>query len=150
MSQRGRGPVDDLAGLGLDVNPARIATLIRNPENIAELLCETTATGDSPAEIMADIINFMRADVARLGRAHDVEVEVDLMTPERAAELLAGVVAGDGVALVETFNREAGRRDAVLAAVLDESEYEDHEELKASIRHTGEEDGPVDENRNDG
>jgi hypothetical protein len=132
-----RGPVDDLAGLGLDVNPAAIATLIRNPSNIADLLCETTETGDSPAEIMADIFNFMRADIARVGRVHDVEVEIDLMTAERAAELLAGVVAGDGVALVEAFNAEADRRDAVLRAALDESEYESHEELKTSIRHTG-------------
>lgn len=132
-----RGPVDDLAGLGLDVNPAAIATLIRNPSNIAELLCETTGTGDSPAEIMADIFNFMRADVARLGRAHDVEVEIELMTPERAAELLAGVVAGDGVALVEAFNAEADRRDAVLNEALDETETTHHEELKAAIRYTG-------------
>ena len=115
-----------MTGLGFDIaNPAALRKLMTDPSNLADLLTDSHAeTGDSPADIFADVINIMRADTARLAAAHDVDVQVQRMTPERAAQLLAGTVGGDGVELVEMFNDEAERRDAVLQELLDDDEYE--------------------------
>ena len=46
------------------------------------------------------------------------------MTPERAGELLAGTLDGDGVELVEMFNQEAERRDRILQAAMEPDECE--------------------------
>lgn len=123
---------------GIDMNPRQIATQMRNPEGIAQMLTEEGPTGDSPAEIFADVVNVHRADIRRLGMALGVDVEADVMSPERAAELLAGTVAGDGVDIVLMFNEMAEKRDRLLRGVLDDDEYQQFMAGKHSMMNTGE------------
>lgn len=104
-----------------------MAALMRDPEGIEELLLEShDETGISPADLFADTFNIMRADVARLAAEEDIEMEIERMTPERAAQLLADLAHPQGGKgeLIAAFNREAERRDQLLQAVLDEADYE--------------------------
>jgi hypothetical protein len=130
---------DGLEALGgIDMNPRRMASKMRDPEGIAEMLTDADgATGDSPAEIFADIVNVHRADIRRLGMVLGVDVDAENMTPERAGELLAGTVAGDGVDLVVMFNGMAEKRDRLLREALDGDQYEQFMDAKTSMMHTG-------------
>jgi hypothetical protein len=126
-----------MSGIGIQMGQKEILQYLRDPSGIASLLLEVDDdTGDSPAEVFADLINVMRADTARIAAAHDVDVDVELMTPERAAELLAGTLDGEGVELVRCFNEEAERRDQMLRELLDDDEYEHHMALKHRQMHT--------------
>ncbi|AFD02290.1 putative protein 9 [Haloarcula hispanica icosahedral virus 2] len=130
---------NDLDALGgIDMNPRKMAATMRDPEGIAEMLQESGPNGDSPAEIFADIINVIRADTRRLGLALGVDVDAGHMTPQRAGQLLAGTVAGDGVELVVMFNELAERRDELLRDQLDDDEYEAFMAAKHEMMHTAE------------
>lgn len=110
---------------------------LRDPDHIAEMLLkEHPSTGDTPAAIFADIINAQRADVRRMGQAVGVEIDVALMEPERAAQLMGGVVGGDGIELVVVFNRLAQKRSKVLRALLDGGDYEQFEQRKRDAMFT--------------
>jgi hypothetical protein len=123
-------------GLGIDMGPRAVGRLLRNPSGIAEMLTmEHPDTGDSPAEIMADVVNIMRADTKKLADVHGVDIEIRLMTPERAAELLSGTIDGEGVELLVMFNGLAGQRDRVLRGALDEGEYEIFDRQRRTIMH---------------
>ena len=122
---------------GLDMDPRRMARLMRDPEGIAEMLTESGENGDSPAEIFADIINVHRADIRRLGKALGVDVEAPRMSPERAGHLLAGTVAGEGVDLVIMFNGLAEQRDQLLREALDDEDYQAFMRAKHASMNTG-------------
>jgi hypothetical protein len=101
------------------------------------LTMEHPDTGDSPAEIMADVINIMRADTKKLAELHVVDIDIRLITPERAAELLAGTIDGEGVELLVMFNELAEQRDNVVREALDGEVYECFEQERREIMHTG-------------
>ena len=113
-------------GMGFDINSISAMTqLLENPENLARLLNQTSAdTGDTPAEVFADVINMIRADQKRIAQEAGVEVDVKRMTPDRAAQLLAGTVNGEGVEIVEMFNAEAETRQRILRGMIGDDEYE--------------------------
>lgn len=121
---------------GINMQPGKIARLMRDPEGIAQMLNETGPTGDSPAEIFADIVNVHRADIRRLGQELGVDVEAKNMSAERAGELLAGTVAGDGVELVVMFNEMAEKRDKLLSEALEKEEYEGFMRAKYAMMNT--------------
>lgn len=105
-------------------NRRQLMQLLRNPDSIADLLTNETASGHSAAAIFADVFTVLRADTAALAQAHGIEMEVDKMSEDRAAELLASVVSGQGAELVAAFNREAERRNRILEEVMTDDEYE--------------------------
>lgn len=125
MSQRppGPGPGGDPMPSISGFDSAEIMSYLSDPHGIEELLKETTETGDSPAEICADLINGMRADTVRLATALGVDMEVERITPEITAEILAGTVRGDSGRLIELLAAEEDRRGELLRHVLDEAEY---------------------------
>lgn len=126
-----------MTGLGPDMSQAELLRLAGNPSGVADLLSkEHPETGDSPAEIMADIINVMRADNKTLAAALGVEQNVSRMTPERAAQLLAGTINGSGVELVIVFNEVAQQRDEILRKALDEEPYESYIKAKHGMMFT--------------
>jgi len=130
-----------MSGIGIQMGQKEIMQYLRDPSGIASLLLEVDDdTGTSPAEVFADLINVMRADTARIAAAHDVDVNVELMTPERAAELLAGTLDGEGVELVKAFNEEAERRDKLLRELLDDDQYQQHMALKHQTMNTVDDD----------
>lgn len=127
----GFGDLKNFAGI------RELTTLMRDPNGIADLLLEAHPdTGDSPAEIFADIVNTTRADNRRMAEALDIEIDAELMTPDRAAHLLAGTVGGEGIDLVVMFNEFADQRAAILAALLEDEQFETFQEQKHAIMHT--------------
>lgn len=112
------------------------------PSGIAEMLTmENPDTGECPAEIMADVVNLMRADTKKLADVQGADVEIRLMTPGRAAELLAGTIEGEGVELLVMFNELTEQRDRVLREALYDEEYETFDQQRRAIMHTA----PADE-----
>lgn len=122
--------------LPMDMNMSDIAGMLRDPSGIAKFLTEANPeTGESPAEIVADVINVQRADVKKLAEQQGVEIEINLMTPERAAELLAGTVDG-GVELLVVFNEIEDKRNKILRETMNDDEHEQYLDQKRSILHT--------------
>lgn len=118
---RGLGNINDLGKL------RDMADALNDPEGIEELLLEESdETGISPAMLFADTFTIMRADIAALAREQGINMEVQTMTPERAAQLLADLAhpKGGNAELIQAFNEEAERRDQLLREVLDEDAYE--------------------------
>ena len=105
-------------------NPRELMTLLQNPSRIATLLTNKTESGYSAAEIFADVFTVLRADTARIAQYHGIDMEVEKMSEDRAAELLASVVSGQGDELIAAFYREADRRNEIIEELLDEDEYE--------------------------
>lgn len=77
----------------------------------------------SQADIIADMVNILRADTAMLGQILGVEVETKKMTPERAAEIFHDAVMGDPTQLIETFNEMEDQRDRIIYNSLPEEQY---------------------------
>ena len=105
-------------------NRGQLMQLLRNPDSIADMLAQDTGSGHSAAAIFADVFTVIRADTAALAEQHGIDMEVEKMSEDRAAELLASVVTGQGAELVAAFNREAERRDRILRDVMDDAAYE--------------------------
>lgn len=105
-------------------DPRQLMGILQNPGRVASLLKQDPGTGATPAAIFADVFTTMRADTAQLAEQHGIEMDVEKMSEDRAAELLSSVISGEGAALVAAFNREAERRDRVLRAALDDDEYQ--------------------------
>jgi hypothetical protein len=119
------------------LQPRKAAQMMRDPSKLAGMLNDRQVPGAecTTAEIMADIINGHRADTKALADAVGAQMDVSLMTPDRAAELIAGVTDGS-VEIVEVFNELAEDRDRVLQALLDREEYEGFMDAKLSQMHT--------------
>lgn len=122
----GNDPLPNIDGFDQE----NILELLRNPSGIEDLLLKTTETGDSPAEVCADLINTMRADTVRLAAALGIDMEVERITPEITAEALAKTVSGDVGMLLEIFAQEEDRRARLLAEVLEGEEFRRFERKK--------------------
>lgn len=119
------------------IPPGQIARMMRDPSKIAQFLTEDVpGLGSSGGAILADIINVQRADVRRQAEAVGVDIEVELMSEERAAELIAGIVDGNGIEIVEIFNELSEQRNEVLLELLDEDEHREFMQAKTSIMQT--------------
>jgi hypothetical protein len=120
-----------------DVDPRMVARMMKSTDRLAGLLQrEVPGMGATPAAIFADIVNVIRADTKQLATVHDVEVEIEMMSEDRAAELIAGVTDGNGVEIVRVFNEIAEKRDVILREVLDDDEYEQFMAAKTAAMHT--------------
>jgi len=121
-----------------DVPPHAVARYLQSTDRLASMLndFEVADSGATPAAMLADTVNNHRADIKRIGAEVGVEVEVERMTPDRAADLLAGLTDGNGVELLEVFNAMAHDRDKVLRELLDSDEHEQFMQGKAAAMHT--------------
>lgn len=126
----GKNPFDG------EVQPRKLVRYLNSPSRMQSLLTENIRDGNSPAEIFADIITVIRADQKMVGQAVGVDLEANRMEEERAAELISGVLDGDGIELVLLFNRLAEDRDKILRELLDEEEYQAFSEEKTSVMLT--------------
>lgn len=91
----------------------------------------------SQADLIADIVNIMRMDTKQIGAAVGVEVEIQQMTPDRAAELLQQVAKGEGTELVEVFDEIENQRMMILSELADEiAEVEEFLAMKQSLLNT--------------
>lgn len=109
---------------------------------IKELLLEDqyqnpeTGHSWSQADLVADVINVMRMDAKQMCATHGIEVEVNKMSPERAAELLEGVAKNEGVEIIEVFEAIENKRDHIFQQELSESEYKQYMEFKEQMLYS--------------
>lgn len=87
----------------------------------------------SQADLVADVINVMRMDAKQMCMMHGIDVEVEKMSPERAAELLEDVAKSDGVAIIEVFQRIEDKRDNVFKQEMTEEQYEQYMNFKEDM-----------------
>ncbi|APW99397.1 hypothetical protein CHINAEXTREME_17185 [Halobiforma lacisalsi AJ5] len=132
------------SSLGIDMTPQGIASSLSDPDQIAQMLLQEGDNGDSPADIMADLINMQRADLRRIGAEHGVEVDLEMVTPEKMAFYVAGIVNGDWEPLLELFNEQAEEREKLLDELLDADELEQFTAAKERAKNTAPEPGEAD------
>lgn len=120
----------------------KMMNLMQNPNGLSSIMLEDAfedeETGHtfSQAELIADVVNILRMDTKRLGQALGVPVEINRMTPERAAELLQGVAMGNDMGLIQIFDEIEDQRQQILAEVESEDEADEWMEQKKSMLYT--------------
>ena len=118
------------------MTPQRLMSLAQGFDVEEQLRQDLEEVGTSPAGLVADVINVMRADIKMMARLHDVDVEVGLMTEERAAEALSGLIQGEPE-LLEVFNEMAHKRQQIILEALDDDAMaEQYIEGKRSIMNS--------------
>jgi hypothetical protein len=90
----------------------------------------------SQAELMADVINILRMDTKQLAATHDVEVEVEKITPEKTAWVLSQMVVGETEPIISIFNDIEENHHDVLSAVMDDDGFESYLDFKESELYT--------------
>ena len=121
----------------------QLMTILRADNGVAELM-QKSAYGDdgagnpvvSQADLVADMLNFARLDVKRMGAEAGIDIEVTRMEPETAAILIQKLVKGESLELINKFNEIEDLREQVLAAQLSDEEMEEHRELKKSVSYS--------------
>lgn len=120
-----------------DIHPQKVVQMMTDNSKLAAMTREELpGMGISPAAIFADIINVERADTKRLAEFHDVDMSIQMMSEERAAELMAGTVDGNGVEVLKVFNDLAEKRDKLLREVLDDDEHSEFMDAKTSAMYS--------------
>lgn len=132
-----------------DNNMMEMVQLLQKENGIAEILQQPVYSQEgsddadiSQAEIIADLVNLMRLDVKRIAEAEGVDIEITRMRPEQAAILVQGLIKGESLGLVDVFNGIEEQREAVLAELLDDDEYEQHLATKESALFSNEDREP--------
>lgn len=110
-------------GLPDGMTPGMLSTVAQNFDVDERLREDLDSVGTSPAGMLADVVNVMRADIKMLADVHGVEVSVDQMTEDRAAEVLSGLMHGDAT-LVEIFNEMAHKRQQIVLSAVDQEAAE--------------------------
>lgn len=90
----------------------------------------------SQAALVADVVNVMRMDVKQMCRLHGIDVEVEKMSPERAAELLESVAQNDGMGIIEVFQTIEEKRDHVFQQEMTEEQYEQYQAFKREMLYS--------------
>jgi hypothetical protein len=90
----------------------------------------------SQAELMADVINILRMDTKQLAATHDVDVEVEKITPEKTAWVLSQMVDGETEPIISIFNEIEENHHDVLSAVMDGEGFEGYLDFKESELYT--------------
>lgn len=99
----------------------------------------------SQAELMADVINILRMDTKQLGATHGVEVQVQKITPEKTAWVLAQMVDGETEPIVSIFNRIEEQHHDIMEEVMDDDEFTSYLEFKDTQLYTTSETESVEE-----
>jgi hypothetical protein len=98
---------------------------------------KNTETGHeySQADLLADIVNVMRMDTKQVLALHDIDVEVEKMGPERAAELVENLATSDdaGLDIVKVFEEIEEQRSLLLKELFEDGQYEQYEQFKAEM-----------------
>jgi len=129
--------VPDMIWNQLPPQTRQLFTVLGQEDGLAKVLLQPVYGDDgdgkpttSQAEVVADMFNIMRLDTKMLAQAVGIEMEVKRMTPERAAELLQGLVKGENFGLIEEFNRMEDQRERVLLELSDEDTLAKHRQIK--------------------
>lgn len=115
---------------------SQMMQLLNSPDGLKKMMMreafsdEDTGHRFSQADLVADLVNIMRMDTKRIAQAEGVDVEIERMTPERAAELLQSMAQGDGLELVEVFDEIEDQRMKLLKELVGEDELDAYMEMK--------------------
>jgi hypothetical protein len=115
---------------------SQLMQLLNSPNGLKKMMLreafsdEDTGHTFSQADLVADLVNIMRMDTKRIAKAEGVDVEIERMTPERAAELLQSMAQGDGLELVEVFDEIEDQRMMVLEELVGKDELDAYMETK--------------------
>lgn len=94
------------------------------------------------AHLVADVINVMRMDTKQMAALHGIDIEVEKMSPERAAELLEDVAKNDGMGIIEVFQEIEDQQDIILKQKMTEEQHDKYmnfkEEMLYSVPSEGE------------
>lgn len=111
---------DDLKGMVLEES-------FRDPE---------TGHSFSQAHIIADIVNVMRMDTKQILACHNLQTEVNKMSPDRAAELVVEMAKSDGTAIIDVFEAIESQRDDLLQDLLTDAQHQEYMEFKQNMLYT--------------
>lgn len=90
----------------------------------------------SQADLVADIVNVMRMDLKQMGAIHGVDIEVDKMSPERAAELLESLAKNEGVGIIEVFQKIEEKRDRIFEQEMTQEQYDTYQKFKRNMLYS--------------
>lgn len=90
----------------------------------------------SLAALIADVINVMRMDTKQMAALHDIDVEVNKMSPERAAELLSQVATQNGLSLIQVFENIEDQRDLILQQKMNEEQHAQYMAFKRQMLYS--------------
>lgn len=90
----------------------------------------------SQADMLADIINVMRLDTKQLARIHGIDVEMDRMSPAKAARLMEGMATGDSNGLLQVFQDIEDKQDLIMQEELSEEAHDQYMQFKLSVMNT--------------
>lgn len=104
---------------------------------------EETGHQFSQADILADVINILRMDTKRIGKAVGIEIEVSRMTPGRAAEMLEQMAMPPEDeenqledSLIDIFDEIEEQRMDILEELVGEDRVDEHMELKRAVLYS--------------
>lgn len=125
----------------MDMDLSEMASMMRDPNGMKNMMMRDTfetpdGTAFSQADLIADVINILRMDTKRIAEAHDINVEIQQMTPGRAAELLQGVANGQDMGLIEIFDEIEDQRMLVLEELEGEDAVDEYSDMKQSLLYT--------------
>lgn len=112
----------------MDNNNIRQIRQVMQPGGIANIMLEDKYQDDtghvwSEAALVADVVNIMRLNTKQLAAVHDVEIQINRMTEERAAELIEGMAKNEDQTLVEAFEKIEDKQDMILREVMGADGY---------------------------
>jgi len=120
----------------------KIMGVLNKPNGLAEMMqepaFENEETGHefSQADLIADVVNILRMDTKRMAEAHDIDIEINQMTPDHAAQLLQGIAKGEDLGLVDIFDQVEDKRMEILLEVEDEQAVEEYQQMKQGLLYT--------------
>jgi hypothetical protein len=119
----------------------KMMQVLQSPDGLKNVILEDAFEAEdghsfSQADLIADVVNILRLDTKRIAESHGVEVEIDQMTPARAAELLQAVAKGGDMGLIEIFDKIEDQRMMILEEIEDEDAVENYMEMKRQVLHT--------------
>lgn len=107
------------------MNPGQMMQMLQSPDKIRGLVMDSGA-----AAIVADVVNLHRLDNARIARELGVDLDINQMSEERAAELVSGLVVDEDPEIVRVFNELEDQREALLEELTDGETVESWRESK--------------------
>lgn len=128
--------MDDMPQVG------ELMQLLNSEDGMAELLkrpvFEDEQTGHtySQADLIADVVNILRMDSKRMAKAHDLNIEINQMTPDRAAQMLQNVAKGDGLELIQVFDEIEDQRMKIMRELEDDADIEQYMAIKRSVLYS--------------
>lgn len=90
----------------------------------------------SIAELVADVINVMRLDAKQMGALHDVDISVNKMSEQRAAELVEAVVLQRHADLLDVFTDIEDKRDRIFEELMDDGQHGEFLNMKTKMLMT--------------